>query len=195
MIGHAVSPRARLRRSGTAGRRGRRRGSVATRQHRADAERRQGDRALDDIAAGHRRRSSRAFAHRRQCMSTNAIRAKGPGGGSYELSAPWERAGRSPDAAPSRLVTATGASRMAEGGLQPHRCRATSVLGCLAPSVDARPSTRRAAAAYWSRAGIGSASAARPAGASKGSAKYWVSWVTRPSVISMTLTEHVGTPS
>jgi hypothetical protein len=32
-----------------------------------------------------------------------------------------------------------------------------------------------AASAYWSRAGIGSASAARPGGAWKGSAKYWVS--------------------
>src|SRR5215216_889160 len=45
------------------------------------------------------------------------------------------------------------------------------------------------------RAGIDSASAARRAGASKGSAKYWVSCVTRPSVISMTLSEYVGTPS
>ena len=54
---------------------------------------------------------------------------------------------------------------------------------------------RTAASAHWSRAGIGSASAARPAGASKGSAKYWVSCVTRPSVNSMTLSEYVGTPS
>jgi len=41
-------------------------------------------------------------------------------------------------------------------------------------------------------AGIGSASAARPGAAGKGSAKYWVSCVTRPSVISMTLTEYVA---
>ena len=34
-----------------------------------------------------------------------------------------------------------------------------------------------------------------PGGAGNGSAKYWVSCVTRPSVISMTLTEFVGTPS
>ena len=52
-----------------------------------------------------------------------------------------------------------------------------------------------AASAYWSWAGIGSASAARPGAASKGSAKYWVSCVTRPSLISMMLTECVGTPS
>jgi hypothetical protein len=45
------------------------------------------------------------------------------------------------------------------------------------------------------QAGIGSASAARPGAAWKGSAKYWVSCVTKPSVISMTLTEYVGTPS
>jgi hypothetical protein len=38
-------------------------------------------------------------------------------------------------------------------------------------------------------AGIGSANAARPGDASKGSAKYCVSWVTKPSVISMTLSE------
>ena len=49
--------------------------------------------------------------------------------------------------------------------------------------------------AYWSGPGIGSASAARPGAAWKGSAKYWVSCVTRPSVISMTLSEYVGTPS
>ena len=41
---------------------------------------------------------------------------------------------------------------------------------------------------YWSRPGIGSASAARQEGAWKGSAKYWVSWVTRSSAHSMTLT-------
>ena len=49
--------------------------------------------------------------------------------------------------------------------------------------------------AYRRRAGIGSTSAARPGGAWKGSAKYWVSCVTRPSLISITLTEYVGTPS
>jgi hypothetical protein len=49
--------------------------------------------------------------------------------------------------------------------------------------------------AYWSRARIGSASAARQGDAGKGSAKYWVSCLTRPSVISMTLSEYVGTPS
>jgi hypothetical protein len=37
--------------------------------------------------------------------------------------------------------------------------------------------------------GMGSASAAREAGAGKGSAKYWVSCVTRSPVSSMTLTE------
>ncbi len=52
-----------------------------------------------------------------------------------------------------------------------------------------------AACAYRSRSGIGSASAARPGAAGNGSAKYWVSCVTRPSVISMMLTEYVGTPS
>ena len=52
-----------------------------------------------------------------------------------------------------------------------------------------------AALAYWPWAGIGSASAARPGGASKGSAKYWVSCAARPSLISMTLSEYVGTPS
>jgi hypothetical protein len=63
-----------------------------------------------------------------------------------------------------------------------------------AGSVDA-PINPAAASAHWSRAGIGSASAARAGDAWKGSAKYWVSCVTRPSVISMTLTEYVGTPS
>jgi hypothetical protein len=43
--------------------------------------------------------------------------------------------------------------------------------------------------------GIGSASAAREEGAGKGSAKYWVSCVTRSPVSSMTLTEYVGMPS
>jgi hypothetical protein len=47
----------------------------------------------------------------------------------------------------------------------------------------------------WSGAGIDSASAARPGDAGNGSAKYWVSCVTRPSVISMMLTEYAGTPS
>jgi len=46
-----------------------------------------------------------------------------------------------------------------------------------------------------SAGGIGSASAARPGGAGKRSAKYWVSCVTRPPVNSMTLTEYEGTPS
>jgi GNAT superfamily N-acetyltransferase len=41
---------------------------------------------------------------------------------------------------------------------------------------------------YRSRSGIGSASAARHAGAWKRSAKYWVSCVTRSPVNSMTLT-------
>jgi Domain of unknown function (DUF427) len=42
----------------------------------------------------------------------------------------------------------------------------------------------------WSSpAGIGSASAARPGEASKGSAKYWVSCLTSPSANSMMLTE------
>jgi response regulator RpfG family c-di-GMP phosphodiesterase len=62
-------------------------------------------------------------------------------------------------------------------------------------TVIAESHRRLAALAYWSGAGIGSASAARPGGAWKGSAKYWVSCVTRPSVISMTLSEYVGTPS
>jgi hypothetical protein len=48
---------------------------------------------------------------------------------------------------------------------------------------------------HRSRSGIGSASAARQGGAWKGSAKYWVSCVTRSSVNSMTLTAYVGTPS
>jgi hypothetical protein len=39
------------------------------------------------------------------------------------------------------------------------------------------PATPTAVSAYWSPAGIGSASAARPGGAWKGSAKYWDSWV------------------
>ena len=42
---------------------------------------------------------------------------------------------------------------------------------------------------HWSRSGIGSDSAARQAGAWKGSAKYWVSCVTRSSANSMMLTE------
>lgn len=46
-----------------------------------------------------------------------------------------------------------------------------------------------------SAGGIGSASAARPGAAGKGSAKYWVSCVTRSPVNSMTLTEYEGTPS
>ena len=54
------------------------------------------------------------------------------------------------------------------------------------PAVDDvhRPS---AAWVHRSRPGIGSASAARQGCAWKGSAKYWVSWVTKPSVNSMTL--------
>jgi hypothetical protein len=66
------------------------------------------------------------------------------------------------------------------------------------PSTGARSMSSidpTAVSAYWPGAGIGSASAARPGGALKGSAKYWVSCVTRPSVISMTLSEYVGTPS
>jgi catechol 2,3-dioxygenase-like lactoylglutathione lyase family enzyme len=50
-------------------------------------------------------------------------------------------------------------------------------------------------ALYQSRPGIGSASAAREGDARKGSAKYCVSCVTRPSVNSMMLTEWVGSPS
>ena len=45
------------------------------------------------------------------------------------------------------------------------------------------------------RPGICSASAARHSGGSKGSAKYWVSWATRPPENSMMLTESEGTPS
>ena len=45
------------------------------------------------------------------------------------------------------------------------------------------------------RSCIGSASAARHWGGSKGSAKYWVSWATRPPENSMMLTEWDGTPS
>lgn len=45
------------------------------------------------------------------------------------------------------------------------------------------------------RSGIGSASAARHWGGSKGSAKYCVSWATRPPENSMMLTEWEGTPS
>jgi hypothetical protein len=45
------------------------------------------------------------------------------------------------------------------------------------------------------RSGIGSAGAARDWGGSKGSAKYWVSWATRPAENSMMLTEWVGKPS
>ena len=45
------------------------------------------------------------------------------------------------------------------------------------------------------RSGIGSASAARHAGGSNGSAKYWVSWATRPPENSMMLTEWEGAPS
>ncbi len=49
--------------------------------------------------------------------------------------------------------------------------------------------------AYVSLSGIDSASAARLGAGSKGSAKYWVSCATNPSVNSMMLTERVGTPS
>jgi hypothetical protein len=45
---------------------------------------------------------------------------------------------------------------------------------------------------HRSRAGIGSAGAARRAGAWKGPANYCVSWVTRSAVTSMTLTAEVG---
>lgn len=51
------------------------------------------------------------------------------------------------------------------------------------------PRARSSGAAYPGWPGIGSASAARLAGAAKGSAKYCVSWVTIPSANSMTLTE------
>ena len=48
---------------------------------------------------------------------------------------------------------------------------------------------------YRSPTGIGSDSAIRHAGAWKGSAKYWVSWVTRSWANSMALTAYVGAPS
>ena len=51
------------------------------------------------------------------------------------------------------------------------------------------------ASVYCSWAGIGLASAARPGGAWRGSAKCWVSWVTSPSLIFMMLSEYVGMPS
>jgi hypothetical protein len=96
-------------------------------------------------------------------------------------------------------------------GISSCGCRTNTMLHTreVAGSKPAAPITRKAVQyrgfrrssppflrrAYWARAGIGSASAARPGGAGKGSAKYWVSCVTRPSVISMTLSEYVGTPS
>jgi len=69
------------------------------------------------------------------------------------------------------------------------RCELTAaspVRSSLAVDVVHRPAV---AWVHRSRSGIGSASAAREAGAGKGSAKYWVSWVTRSPVSSMTLTE------
>jgi alkanesulfonate monooxygenase SsuD/methylene tetrahydromethanopterin reductase-like flavin-dependent oxidoreductase (luciferase family) len=60
-------------------------------------------------------------------------------------------------------------------------------------TAGAQPTTRRAV--HQSRPRIGSASGAREGGGWKGSAKYWVSCVTRPSVNSMMLTEWVVAPS
>jgi hypothetical protein len=61
--------------------------------------------------------------------------------------------------------------------------------------VEEREREQGLAWGHSSARGIGSASAARPGGAGKGSAKYWVSCVTRPSATSITLTDRVGTPS
>ena len=85
------------------------------------------------------------------------------------------------------VVGGPGGNQLRWSGGLGFRCRQCAP-GCAATYRGSR-------VGYRSPAGIGSASAARPGAAGKGSAKYWVSWVTRPSVISMTLTEFVGTPS
>jgi hypothetical protein len=59
----------------------------------------------------------------------------------------------------------------------------------LAPSFQGSRIEQLVLAGYWSWSGIASASAARLGAAANGSAKYWVSWVTRPSLSSITLTE------
>ena len=67
--------------------------------------------------------------------------------------------------------------------------KASGAVSLVAQSASPDPLTGPQWAAFASSAGIDSASAARPGAAGKGSAKYWVSCVTRPSRISMTLTE------
>ena len=82
----------------------------------------------------------------------------------------------------------------------PHDLSSTSPGAPVTGLYWLRPGFRSSLAADRGRAhpswpGIGSASAARQAGAVKGSAKYWVSCVTRSPVNSMTLSVQVGTPS
>jgi hypothetical protein len=77
----------------------------------------------------------------------------------------------------------------------PMPCEAPVIIATLGAFAVALIRRGTDASAYCSRAGIGSASAARPGGAGKESAKYCVSCVTKPSLISMTLSEYVGTPS
>jgi hypothetical protein len=76
------------------------------------------------------------------------------------------------------------------------RRRATALKTVAGPALPvwssrAAGGVRRRAAGWIhrSRSGMRSPSAAREEGTGKGSAKYWVSWVTRSSPNSITLTE------
>ena len=86
-----------------------------------------------------------------------------------------------------RIFEATGAGSRHRSSLPSSRVPAAPHLARTLNSRDRRHQAERS--------GIGSASAARHSGASKGSAKYWVSWATRPPENSMMLTECEGTPS
>ena len=86
------------------------------------------------------------------------------------------------------LMIRVGADGREQALCEPH-VRPRSVRARPAASATGHPGL------VTSAGGIGSASAARPGAAGKGSAKYWVSCVTRSPVNSMTLTEYEGTPS
>jgi hypothetical protein len=115
------------------------------------------------------------------------------GGGSIRVPIRWRRSTRNARRRPD-LANATVRPRVVVG-----RVHGGLDLAAQFASVDGFASERtldsRDRPHQPERSGVGSASAARHRGGSKGSAKYWVSWATRPPENSMMLTEWVGTPS
>jgi hypothetical protein len=108
-------------------------------------------------------------------------RANGSGGRHRSFADLWTRRGDK-SSQPAGCGTVCSAD-VPDHGLLSHGSGATTAAGRGLTSVIMVP-----AWVHGSRPGIGSASAARQGGAWKGSAKYWVSCVTRSPVNSMTLT-------